>query len=583
MNTSYTFKIGGPAGLGIMTSGLMFSKVATRSGFHIFGYPEYPSLIRGGHNVMEVRFGPDEVFAQERGVDLLVALNKETIDLHRKELKEGSGILYDPDICKIDQSEFANSGIALIPIPLKKITEETGIMKVMENNVTLGAATALFNLPRESVFSVIEDIFSRKGDEVVAENRKAAEAGMDYISKQGFKLDAYARAPLEASATVRKDKAVMTGNEALGFGALMGGCQFYVAYPMTPSSAILHYLASKAQKAGIVVRHAEDEIGVINEALGASFAGARSMVGTSGGGFALMNEAISLSGVTETPIVVVLGQRPGPATGLPTWTEQAELQYAIRAGHGEFPKIVLAAGDIEEAYVLAAEALNLADIYQCPVVLLTDKYMAESYKSIELAKLKAHDTPIDRGRLELKQHEGEMRVFERYADSPDGISTRIIPGQKGSYFQANSYEHVADGHTTEDAKERIIQVDKRGRKMITYLNTFFKGPQLYGPEKAAITFIGWGGVRGPILEALKEVGDRVNYLHFTHMWPMDQVKIAEVLRKHERLVLVENNSTGQFGQLIRQETGISVYQKLLKYDGRPFYPEEIVAYVKAHS
>jgi len=231
----------------------------------------------------------------------------------------------------------------------------------------------------------------------------------------------------------------------------------------------------------------------------------------------------------------------------------------------------------------AQRNIDRSTIYQTAVILLTDKYVAESPKSIDISKLRSHDIVIDRGKIETHDgHQGDPQPFERYADTEDGISKRILPGSKGRYYQANSYEHVADGHTTEDAKDRIIQVDKRNRKLNTYISRHFVEPTLYGPKEAEITLIGWGGVKGPILEAMKEVGDKINYLHFTHMWPMDQQKITDILKRFKHLVLVENNSTAQFAQLIRQETGVVMHQKMLKYDGRPFYPEEIVAYVKTH-
>ncbi|OGK54854.1 hypothetical protein A3B56_00750 [Candidatus Roizmanbacteria bacterium RIFCSPLOWO2_01_FULL_45_11] len=583
MQQTYTFKIGGPAGLGIMTSGMLFSKTATRSGFHIYGYVEYPSLIRGGHNAMEVHFGPEEMWSQEKEVDLLVALNKQTVDLHMEELKDQAGILYDPGVCALEEVQYKNRNISLFPVPLKNISEETGIQKIMENNITMGAAVALFTLPLENLFSVIEDMFKSKGEAVIAENKKAAQAGYDYIITHGMKLAQVDTQHMGAKKGF-KEYAILTGNEAIGMGAALAGCKFYVAYPMTPSSTLLHYVAENARTTGMVVRHAEDEIGVINEAIGASFAGARAMVGTSGGGFALMNEALSLAGVTETPITVMLSQRPGPATGLPTWTEQGDLLYAIRAGHGEFPKIVLAPGDVEEAYVLTAKALNMADIYQTPVIIMSDKCLSESPKSVAISALRSHPITIDRGKVERTPGADAVpSVFQRYAPSADGISVRVFPGTKGRYFQANSYEHLPDGHTTEEAKERTVQVDKRNQKLLTYLKQHFEGPKLYGLSSAPVTFIGWGGVKGAVLEAMKYLGDSANFLHFTHVWPMSEQTVAASLRQCKRLVLIENNSQAQFGQLLRQETGMKMDHKMLKYDGRPFYPEEIVAYMHAHS
>ena len=581
MRDSFTFKIGGQAGFGIMTTGIMFSKAATRSGFHIFDYVEYPSLIRGGHNVMETHFAKDRVYSQERGVDLLVALNRETFDLHKHELKDGAGVMYGPEVFELKLEEFEGKNVSLIPVPLKKIIEETGILKIMENNITVGASAALFGFKLEVVYSIIEDTFARKGEEVINENKKAAEAGYLHVVNSGLKLPILEGKEYHPSESINRNYAVFSGNEAVGMGALVAGLQFYVAYPMSPSSSLLHYMAAHAKRAGIVVRHAEDEIGVINEAIGASFAGARSMCGTSGGGFALMNEAVSLIGITETPLVIFIGQRPGPATGLPTWTEQGDLQYAIRSAHGEFPKIVFAAGDMEEAYELTIKALNMADKYQTVVILLSDKYLAESHQSVEIDTLRGYEVTIDRGKLELHPQRGEqLQEYQRYQDSQDGISPRIIPGTAGFHFQGNSYEHVPAGHTTEDAAMRTMQVNKRFRKQSTYLRDDFQMPKTYGHEEADVAIVAWGTTKLPVLEALSyqdwTVNERrIKLIHFTHVWPMDGDRVKEMLEKEKQLVLIENNSQAQFGQLIRQETGINIEKRLLKYDGRPIYPEEI--------
>ncbi|MBI4137481.1 2-oxoacid:acceptor oxidoreductase subunit alpha, partial [Candidatus Roizmanbacteria bacterium] len=430
-------------------------------------------------------------------------------------------------------------------------------------------------------------IFSDKGEEVISENKKAAHAGYQHILDNGLKLPVLEGKDYHPLESVNKDYIVISGNEAVGMGAYAAGIQFYVAYPMSPSSSLLHYMAAHAKKAGIVVRHAEDEIGVINEAIGASFGGARSMCGTSGGGFALMNEGVSLIGVTETPLVIFLGQRPGPATGLPTWTEQGELHYAIRAAHGEFPRMVFAPGDMEEAYELAIKALNMADKYQTAVILLSDKYLAESHQSVEISKLQEFEVQVDRGKLELNPERGEqIQEYQRYKDSDDGISPRIIPGTPGFHFQGNSYEHVPDGHTTEDALERVMQVNKRFRKQATYLREDFQMPKTYGHDEADIAVVVWGTTKLPVLEALAYrdwmVNDKkLKLIHFTHMWPMDGDRVKEMLEKEKQLVIIENNSTAQLAQLLRQETGIKIEKRLLKYDGRPIYPEEVMEFLSS--
>lgn len=593
---SYTFKIGGEAGYGIMTAGLLFSKTCTRSGFNIFDYVEYPSLIRGGHNVMETHFGVAEIFSQERGVDLLVALNHETIERHLSELKDGGAVLFDPKKTDVSDVSFPKN-IAQFPVPLEELAEQMGLLKVMRNNVALGASVALFGLDIEILLGVITDVFADKGEKIIKDNQMAARAGFDYVGRQNYEQRSLNRKRPSPEFAKDNKKLVLTGNEAIGLGAIAAGCKFYAAYPMTPSSSILHYLASKAPETGMIVRHAEDEIGVVNEALGASFAGARSMVGTSGGGFALMNEAVSLAGVSETPLVIVVAQRPGPATGLPTWTEQGDLQFIIRSGHGEFPKIVLAPGDVEEALELTFKAHNLADIYQEPVFIVSDKFLSESHKSINSSNLESRisNLTVDRGKLEDVKGSEKVGPYPRYKTTADGISPRILPGTPGFYYQANSYEHLEDGHTTENAEERARQVDKRARKAATYVDLHFRPPTLYGPKDAELTFVGWGSTKGPMLQAIQQStlnhslrsdsgqaisNQQFNFLHFNHIWPLDGELVKSELKKHTHLVIIENNSTGQLGQLLRQETGINIKEKLLKYNGRPFYPEEILDYVK---
>ncbi|MFH1840918.1 MAG: 2-oxoacid:acceptor oxidoreductase subunit alpha [Candidatus Shapirobacteria bacterium] len=517
MTQSFTWKIGGEAGFGIMSTGLIFAKTLARMGLYAFDYSEYPSLIRGGHNVMSVHFGGEPVWAQEQGVDLLVALNQETLTRHQAEIKPNGNILADFE-------------------EMNKIIAQLGLSVIMSNNFTLGASIAYFCLPLEPLLEEISDNFKIKGEKVITDNQKAARAGFDYAKKKYTTNYCI-------NLSDKKELLVMTGNEAAALGAIAAKSDFYASYPMTPSSSVLHYLAVKSVETGMIVRHAEDEIGVINEALGASFAGAKAMVGTSGGGFALMTEAVSLAGITELPLVILISQRPGPATGMPTWTEQGDLQMAMRAGHGEFPKIVLAPGDIEETFNLTQKAFYLAQKYRLSVILLLDKYLSESHKTVEKLKISA------KGGLEDQQI-------------------------KNSFYRANSYEHTNDGHTSEDAEVRKKQVGKRLEKTDQYLREDVELPQLYGDPKAKITLIGWGSTKGPVLEAISNKQLAINYLHFTHLWPF-----PKNLKLPENLVLVENNATAQLGQVIRQETGIEIKNKLLKYDGRPFYPEEIEAYV----
>lgn len=569
---NFLWKIGGEAGFGIMTVGMSFSKIAARSGYHVFDYNEYPSLIRGGHNTYEVHVGDKKIHSQKQEIDVLVCLNKETYLRHKDRLTSRSVVIYDPD-----EFDFPEN-FKKAPVPFRSLKAKNEAMQIMVNTIAMGASLAVLGADMTIFYDIIEEEFSRKGQSVVDFNKKFADLGYNYVQEHHKDL---IRPLLNRRAD--KEKLVMTGNDAFSFAAVGADCRFYAAYPMTPSSTVMTSLAAWQYKTGMVVRHAEDEIAVVLSALGASHAGVRASVGTSGGGFALMTEAVSYAGVAEIPIVVFVSQRPGPATGMPTWTEQAELLFAVHSGHGEFPKIVLAPGDVEEMLELTVKAFDLADIYQTPVIVLSDKYLSESHISLykdHVVSLFANHQP-DRGKT-ITEFDGAK--YLRYELTDDGISPRLLPGPKGQFYQANSYSHTEDSHTTEDAEPRLKQVDKLNRKTATYLATHYKAPQVYGSlEHADSVFVSWGGNKGPILDAqriLEEKGIRTAYIHITHMYPVDPERIKPLFAHDKRYILVENNSQAQLGQLLRMQTGIDLTEKLLKYDGRPIYTEEIVDYIE---
>lgn len=567
----FLWKIGGEAGFGILTTGVFFSKIVARLGYHIFDYIEYPSLIRGGHNAYDVLVSDVPVFASKSIIDLLICLNKDTYTLHNKQLIPSTLVMYDPD-----EFDFEEHYIK-IKVPFKKILKDLGGQAIMKNTIALGASLALLGTDLEELNNILTAQFSRKGENVVNFNRQFAKAGFDYVH------DIYAAQKINLLSKRENEKQlVLTGNESFALGATIANCRLYVAYPMTPSSSVLTVLAAWQNKVQMVVRHGEDEISVINTALGGSIAGVRSAVGTSGGGFALMVESISFSGIAEIPIVIFLASRPGPATGMPTWTEQGDLLFAVHAGHGEFPKIVLAPGTVEEMVELSVKAFDLADIYQVPVIVMSDMLLSDSHKSMNesLVSNLANRYIPDRGQTITQT---DAKPYLRFKVTNDGISPRLIPGQEGVFYQANSYEHLEDGHTTEDAKERIKQADKRDRKTSAYLKNHFKGPEVIGDmDKSEIVFVSWGSTKGVLLEAKRDLEQQnitTSILHFTHLYPLDPTQVASYFSKKKRYILVENNALGQFGKLLRMETGITLTEKILKYDGRPIFREEITNYV----
>lgn len=578
MQKKILWKIGGEAGFGIATSGLIFSRIAVRLGYHVFDYIEYPSLIRGGHNAFESCFSDEPIHALKNEIDFLVCLNEDTFRFHQKRLTSSSYVIYGEEEFKIE------GDYVKISVPFKKILQELQGQIVMKNTITLGAMLAIMGADLAVLLEIIEKQFAKKGEVVVNFNKKFAKYGADYVKTHYSQL-------IKPVLTKREseNKVVFSGNDAFSFGAVAADCRLYAAYPMTPSSSVLTTLALWQEKTGMIVRHAEDEISVINTALGSSWAGVRSAVGTSGGGFALMMESVSLAGVAEIPVVIFLAQRPGPATGMPTWTEQGDLLFAVHAGHGEFPKIVLSPGDQEEMVSLTTEAFDLADIYQTPVIIISDMLLSEGHKSVSLEFINKliNEYKPDRGKIinkfSMTNDQFSNEKYLRYQLTEDGISPMLIPGEKGYFYQSNSYEHSEDGHTTEDAKPRVDQVNKRNKKAATYLQNHFQLPKIYGEiEKASTVFVSWGSSKGPILEAmktLKDQGKETALIHFTHVYPLDEEKIKPIFKQGKRYVLVENNSQGQLGKLLRSETGINLKEKLLKYDGRPFWPEEIASYV----
>ncbi len=567
-----TWKIGGEAGFGIKSAGLAFAKAIMRAGYEAFDYTEYPSLIRGGHNTYQITVSDRPVASASSKVDILVALNRETIDKHLDELAEGAVVIYDGEEIKL--SGARKKGVDYISVPMKKIAGESG-GEIMRNTVAIGASLAVVGLPTSALENVIKEVFAHK-PEVIAANDRAIEQGYDFVKKNHpdsrFK---YRLAP-------RKNghRMMIAGNEAMGLGALAAGLNFFSAYPMTPSTSLFLYIAGKAVSEGVVVKHAEDEISVINMALGAAHVGARAMCATSGGGFALMGEALGLAGVSETPIVIVDVQRPGPATGMPTWTEQADLRFVLHTAQGEFPRIVLAPGDASECFYQTAEALNLAEIYQLPVIVLSDKFLGEGAATVPLFDEKK--ITIDRGKLLTEQKIG--KDFKRYKITADGVSPRVLPGAKQGIFSADSYEHDEYGFSSETAEDRIAQVDKRARKLSAAAETL-GGAKLYGSPKAKITLVGWGSTKGPVLDALEllpaRLKSKINFLHLNVVWPLPVKAIKQALKPTgilavpRRAIAIENNSTGQLASLIRQEAGIQIKEKILRYDGRPFFPEEL--------
>lgn len=569
-----TFKIGGEAGQGVESSGIGFAKALARGGLHVFGLQDYMSRIRGGHNFYQIRVGDRPLYSHTDEVHLLLALQSETIERHRGEIVAGGGIICD-DGLKVNGEELTGRGIKLFRLPLIRIAEEVGD-KIMSNTAALGAAAGVVEYDFERVASVIRDNFAKKGQPVVDANLEVARRACDFAREHYAASFDYRLKSIDAP-----PRMVINGNHALCLGALLAGCRFVSAYPMTPITPIIEWMSTHAARYGLVVKQAEDEIAAICMAIGANHAGVRALTTTSGGGFCLMVEALGLAGMTETPLVIVEGQRPGPSTGMPTRTEQGDLLFALHASQGDFPRIVLAPGTVEECFDAGWRAFNLAEKYQCPVIVLIDTFLANSVRTVDRKDLHFEAVEIDRGALLTKEELDRLSDgYARYTITETGISPRALPGHPNAVFVACSDEHTESGHfEDEDPDNRVRMVEKRLRKLEAAVRDM-RPPTLFGPPRADTTFIGWGSSYGPVREAvdrLNEEGERVNFLHFTDLWPFAADGIGPRLEPAGRLVAVENNATGQFARFLRAGTGIRVDEMLLRYDGRPLSPEYVLS------
>ena len=572
----FNLKIGGEAGHGILNAGMMFTKACIRGGLYAMSTAIYPSLIRGGHNHLDVRISDKKIYANMKAVNLLIAMNKETFDLHKHKLTKGAGVIYDKDKYPIEEKELPEGkNIRLYHVPLFDIAMKHGD-KIFRNTIALGASFAIVDFDLDLLNGVLQNTFEKKGEAVVQKNIAVAKEGYDYI-KQNY--------PGKSRFKLKKGNVhgqlLMSGNEAISVGAVAAGCKFISAYPMTPASSILSNMAKWEKEYSIVVKQTEDELAAINMAIGANYSGVRGMTCTSGGGFALMAEGFGMAAVMETPLVVVEAQRPGPGTGMATQTGQGDLRFMLHASTDEFPRIVVAPGDLEQCFYLTVDAFNFAERYQIPVIVLTDKFLGESYwmtPMFDLSKVK-----IERGKL-LKEGEVPKDYF-RYKLTKDGVSPRAIPGLSNGMHVASSYEHSEKGVENEDRHNRVAMVEKRWKKF-AMLTKEIPDPELIGDENAEITFISWGSTKAAIMEAMKELkeeeGIASNFLQLTYISPFPEKKVKEVLSKAKLSICVEGNQTGTLAGLIREHTGKKVKKKLLRFDGRPFFYHQIVRQVKEY-
>ena len=562
MNKELTVKIAGAAGQGMQTVGFILGKFLTRSGFHVFAIQDNESRIRGGHNFFQIRVSEKPLYSMTRKVDILIALDENSLTIHQEELSESAVIIFDDEQIKTRPEENYAGGI-----PLESLSIEKGRDKIYSNTVALGATISILGQDINTLETFLKEFFSHK-KEIGEANCHAARAGYDYALKhlQHKFLPLTPQSPAQ--------KMFINGHEAVALGALAAGCQFISAYPMSPATSILTYLAGKADGFNMIVEQAEDEIAAVNMAIGASFSGVRAMTTTSGGGFSLMVESIGLAGISETPLVVVNAQRPGPATGLPTHTEQGDLRFVLLASQGEFPRVILAPATAKEAFYLTIKAFHLSDKYQVPVIILTDQHLGESFYTEETFDLSS--VKINRF-FPSEEELSKQKPFLRYQFTETGVSPCIPPSWEGVETIADSHEHQEDGHITENAHLRSKMVEKRFKKMEGIVKEV-SPPLVTGSDGADLLVVGWGSTYGVIKEAtecLLDEGGSVRMVHLQEIWPFLKEAVLQEIKKAKRWVVVENNYTSQLAGIIQEHTCLTPDGSIVKYDGRPFLFEEV--------
>jgi len=573
MVTDLTFRIAGQAGQGMQSISTTLGRLLTRAGYHVFVNQDLMSRIRGGHNFSSIRVSDTPVSAPAELTNVLIALDEQSLSLQLPGLVPGGVALFDGE----DPSAAtlpAGSGAVLFPVPMTRLAKSIGRDPVMLNAVALGALVFLTDYPLEQLKMMLQETFAAKGGPAVQANTACAQAGFDH-AREYFKANCPCRIALPP---LTQKRLFLTGNEAIALGAICSGVKFHSGYPMSPSTPIMEFLAAQGREFGIVVEQTEDEIGGINMALGASCAGVRAMTATSGGGFALMVEGLGLSGISETPIVIVICSRPGPATGFPTRTEQADLLFALHAGQDEFPRFIFAPGTAEQAFYLTSKAFDLSQKYQVPAIILSDQFLSDSYATIDDVKPEALHIGSFAGPGHLPAYS-----YQRYAQTGDGYA-RLLPGTPNQLVIAAGHEHTPAGYITESAADRIQMMDRRLGKLESMreeldgmtIHPLLSDPRPLTPDTLLLCF---GSALGAVREAvdiLRAQSTNVGMLHLSELAPFPAKLLTERAARSRRLITVEGNATAQLAQLIHAETRLHIADSILKFDGRPFTAAEII-------
>jgi 2-oxoglutarate ferredoxin oxidoreductase subunit alpha len=582
-----SLKIVGASGQGINSVGEILAKGLKRAGYCVFGYREYPSLIKGGHASYQLDISAGAIGSSERQVDLLLTFNHHGLTINLPDVKDGGVIIHSvadwkwtPEAGK----DLAKRKIKVVYLPVEELLKKLKAKSILSNVLLSAFLWSAFDQKADVLKDLVGSRFAKKKD-LLELNMRCIEEGMAFTDPGVGRL----RIALPKPDRAWKDHLLLTGSHALGLGAVHAGVRFYAGYPMTPSSPLLTFIAELQNKTQMAVKQAEDEITAAQMVSGAAFMGTRALTATAGGGFDLMTETLSMNGMIENSPVFVVAQRPGPATGLPTWTAQADLLMTVHCAHGEFPRCIVAPGDAGDSFHLMPQAFNIAERFQTPVLVLTDKQLMEAlYTQAPYDQTK---TTLDRGVLVTNTKKlAALKETDRYdPKAKDGISPRWLPGAKAATYCAQADEHDGHGNSVDDAENARLQMEKRMKKMDS-LKSFLPSPVLWRIENGKLKMensvsaldlllVGWGSTKTVVLDALRDerfAGKKIGYLHFTYVWPLRTERFASLAAKAKKVVLVEGNQQGQLGMLLAQESGVRVENKILKYDGRPFFVDELV-------
>ncbi len=586
-----SIKITGAQGQGINSVGELLAKGLKRAGYCVFGYREYMSLIKGGHSSYQLDVSDADVRSTETEADILVCLDHYGLARDVGSMKSGGVLLHQTpqwSFPPATQERLQDTGAQVLYLPSEEILRRLQAKPMFGNILVTAAVWKLLRRPADDLKELVREQFGKKGEDVLEQNFACIDEGFAFINAPP------SPAPLPPPNVQWKDYLLLTGSQAMGLGIIHAGCRLYAGYPMTPSSPLLSFIADFQNATGMLVKQAEDEITAAQMMSGAMFMGTRAVTATSGGGFDLMTETVSLNAIIENPSVFIVAQRPGPGTGLPTWTAQGDLLLAVGSAHGEFARIVLAVSDAADCFSLMPAAFNLAEEWQTPVIVLTDKQLAEAL--FTQAPFDHTTATIERGRLVVRPAElRKLRSTDRYdPTTPDGVSPRWLPGAEAATFCAQGDEHTADGSVDESAPNARMQMEKRMRK-VRAIRKALPEPELYGGSgfqllgvredvSCDILIVSWGSNKGVILDAMRALErqpmkpkqPRVGYLHYTYLWPLKTERLEKLMKKAKKIVLVEQNHLGQLGMLLKMQCGIDIPQKILKYDGRPFFVDELV-------